>query len=158
MNFQVASVNELRERLKPWVQMLEGSEILLLEGPLGAGKTTFVHALVELRWDVKSEVASPTYALHHQYVRPKTGKPSGSEARQLTDQDLIDHWDLFRIESLDELDAAGFWDILNSGRNLWIVEWPQRIDPSHRPEHRQVIRVRIEVRAGGRREIEISSV
>lgn len=148
MKLQVSSLEDLNSQIRNWAKSLEGNEIILLEGHLGAGKTAFVHALVQNRWDVKADaVASPTYALHHQYVKP----PEASG----TKDEIIDHWDLYRVETLDELDAAGFWDLLNSSRNLWIVEWPQKIDPSHWPANRKVIQVKIEVRLGTKREIEI---
>lgn len=146
MKLQISDISDLKEKIKPWVKTLDGNEIILLEGQLGAGKTTFVHALVQTRWDLQNDsVASPTYALHHQYTQPNSKKP-----------EIIDHWDLFRVEQLDELDAAGFWDLLNSTHGLCVVEWPQKIDPSHWPAQRKLIKIKIEVRLGTKRELEIS--
>ncbi len=149
MKLQASSPEDLQTQIQTWVKTLDGTEIILMEGLLGAGKTTFVHALVKARWKLsEAPVASPTYALHHQYTDPRA-VPASVKA------EIIDHWDLFRVESLDELDAAGFWDLLNNSPSLWVVEWPQKIDPTHWPANRKVIRIKIEVRPQGRREIVI---
>lgn len=81
--------------------------LLLLQGDLGAGKSTLARALIrELGHD--GPVPSPTYTL----VEPYT-LPAGP----------VYHVDLYRIGSADELEFLG-WDELGDG--LLLVEWPER--------------------------------
>lgn len=81
--------------------------ILLLRGNLGAGKTTFSQNLVA-ELGSTDEVTSPTYTIVNEYHCPK-GK--------------IFHFDLYRINDIEELFDIGIDDYLESGF-LNIIEWP----------------------------------
>lgn len=123
--------------LRLWGESLHGDEILLLRGDLAAGKTTMVSGLLQILGPGTTATASPTYALHHRYQpRPDLA---------------VDHWDLYRVQSLDELDAAGFWEFLNDRQSLVMVEWPQIIPAESWPEDRLVYEVEIAKRGEGRR-------
>ena len=80
---------------------------LLLEGELGAGKSTFARALIRALGH-EGPVPSPTYTLIEPYE---------------LDRATIYHIDLYRIASPDELHYLG-WDELDDG--LRLVEWPDR--------------------------------
>ena len=102
-----AATQALARRLKAALPAeLEGWTILL-EGELGAGKSTFVRALIHALGHA-GPVPSPTYTL----VEPYT-LGSGS----------IYHIDLYRVSSEDELEFLG-WGELDDG--LRLVEWPDR--------------------------------
>ena len=91
---------------------LEGTETILLDGPLGAGKTAFARALIRsLCGDADMAVPSPTYTL----IQPYT-TPGG-----LT----IWHCDLYRIHEPEELDELGLPDMLGTG--IVMIEWPDRL-------------------------------
>ena len=78
-----------------------------LQGGLGAGKTTLVRYLVERLGGSTTEVASPTYTLHHEY--------------SLSGGMILDHWDLYRLNALPvELDQQP------SSGTIRIIEWPER--------------------------------
>lgn len=81
---------------------------VLLEGELGAGKSTFARALITAMGH-KGPVPSPTYTLVEPY------QLSGNR---------IYHIDLYRINSEDELRYLG-WTELDDG--LRLVEWPDRV-------------------------------
>ena len=83
---------------------------ILLSGPMGAGKTTFVREFTRALGS-EDEASSPTYALHHRYV---------------TAQGPVDHFDLFRLEDAEALESAGFWDLL-ADSSLALIEWPERL-------------------------------
>ena len=84
--------------------------VVLLSGDVGAGKTQFV------RWFLEElgvpQVASPTFAIHHQY-----NHVAGP----------IDHIDLYRITGDADLEATGFWDLLDNMQALLFVEWADRL-------------------------------
>lgn len=82
-------------------------KIILFEGEMGSGKTTLIKALcAEL--GVKENTSSPTFAIVHVY--------EGNE--------VIFHFDLFRIQNIRELIDLGFAEYLDSG-NYIFIEWPK---------------------------------
>ncbi|MBN9298391.1 MAG: tRNA (adenosine(37)-N6)-threonylcarbamoyltransferase complex ATPase subunit type 1 TsaE [Filimonas sp.] len=78
--------------------------------PMGAGKTTFIHALCE-HLQITDPVSSPTFALVNEYKSPVTGP--------------VYHMDWYRIKDEEEAIQAGIEDYLYSG-NLSLVEWPEK--------------------------------
>lgn len=84
---------------------LVGGEIIVLEGELGAGKTTFAKGLAKAL-DIKEEVTSPTFILMKEY-----------EGRL-----KLYHFDLYRIENEEELEEMGFKDFLYEG-GVCVIEW-----------------------------------
>ena len=92
--------------------------LITLTGELGVGKTTLAQSICR-GYGVVEEVTSPTYALVHQYSAPKSP---------------VFHIDLYRIESPDQLTNIG-WDEIVSGRNLVLVEWPERADTRLPEDH-----------------------
>lgn len=81
--------------------------VILLEGDLGAGKSTLARALLRAL-GVQGAIRSPTYTLVERYPVP------GGEAW---------HLDLYRIGGAGELDFLGLED---AEATLWLVEWPER--------------------------------
>jgi tRNA threonylcarbamoyladenosine biosynthesis protein TsaE len=85
--------------------------IYLLHGNLGAGKTTWVKYLVSHLGGDARQVDSPTFSIVNTY------EVNGTQ---------IHHFDLYRLESLEEIEDIGFMEYIDSG-NLCIVEWPEKI-------------------------------
>lgn len=83
--------------------------IVTITGELGAGKTTLVQAICR-GFGVRDEVTSPTFALVHEYVAPKSA---------------VFHLDLYRLDRPDQLDVLG-WDEIVNGPGLVLIEWPER--------------------------------
>ena len=107
VTYTLDSINEAAAQF--WQQMQE-SKVLALHGQMGAGKTTFVHALCEAR-GVKDVVGSPTFSIINEY-RDENGK-------------TIYHLDLYRLDSEEEAIRAGIEDCLYSGE-ICLVEWPEK--------------------------------
>ena len=84
-------------------------KVFAFHGEMGAGKTTFIHALCHLK-GVKDTVGSPTFSIINEYRYPG-GK--------------IYHIDLYRLKDEEEALRAGVEDVLYSG-DLCLVEWPDR--------------------------------
>lgn len=91
----------------------EGSKkrIWAFEAPMGAGKTTFIHALCAYL-GVKESVTSPTYALVNEY---------GAELVS-----SIYHMDWYRLKDENEAMEAGIEDILQQHSGLCLIEWPSK--------------------------------
>lgn len=85
----------------------EGS-LVLLTGPMGAGKTTLVKFLAQAL-GFRGEVTSPTYTLIHEYPSPNG---------------LIVHIDAYRMADQEELYSLGLEDYLPEAR-LVLIEWGQ---------------------------------
>ncbi|WOO43563.1 tRNA (adenosine(37)-N6)-threonylcarbamoyltransferase complex ATPase subunit type 1 TsaE [Rubellicoccus peritrichatus] len=97
----------LAERL---AEVLPVDTALVLEGDLGAGKTTFVQGLARA-WRITDPVTSPTYAIYSLYRGER----------------MLIHIDAYRIENPEEGDSLLIEDLLESPWNL-AVEWPEKID------------------------------
>ena len=91
--------------------MLAPGTCLTLEGELGAGKTTFVRALVGAMGGDERMVSSPTFVLMNTYVTPRMS---------------VYHLDAYRLHGADDLTAIGFDELLEQ-RGLVIVEWASRV-------------------------------
>ncbi len=102
-----------------------------LVGDLGAGKTTFAQGLVDTLSDGKCEASSPTYTLHQQYDTTP----------------VVHHFDLYRLDDLDDLENVGFWEHADEPGCIVLVEWLDRI-PEAWPNDGIV--VELEHRANGR--------
>jgi tRNA threonylcarbamoyladenosine biosynthesis protein TsaE len=89
------------------------SRIFAFHGEMGAGKTTFIHALCEVR-GVKDVVGSPTFSIINEYVY----SDHGEEKR-------IFHIDLYRLKDEEEARQAGVEDCLYNG-HICLVEWPEK--------------------------------
>lgn len=104
--------------------------VILLQGDLGAGKTTFAQGVAE-GCGVPEPVASPTYnlVLHHDGTRP------------------LVHADLYRLAGPEELETLDLEEIF-SPSGLAVVEWPELVAGRATPPYAEVGLVRED---GGRR-------
>lgn len=93
---------------KCW-ELAGDTRVLAFHGDMGAGKTTFAHALCDAK-GVTSTVGSPTFSIINEYAWPG-GK--------------MYHIDLYRLKDEEEAIQAGVEDCLYSG-NICLVEWPGR--------------------------------
>jgi tRNA threonylcarbamoyladenosine biosynthesis protein TsaE len=100
-------------------------DVIALSGPLGAGKTAFARAFIH-SLGIAEEVPSPTFTLVQTYVAPG-GLP-------------IAHFDLYRLESPDDVWELGWEDALEQA--VVLVEWPERLEGRLLPADRLVIALR----------------
>lgn len=110
--------------------------LLLLDGEVGAGKTTSLGYLT--RFLNVSHLSSPTFALHQRYEGEKHS---------------LDHVDLYRMRSLDEIEDVGFWDLFSQTKALIAVEWAQQIPPEYWPLQFKIIRINIRVTGENQRRV-----
>ncbi len=119
------SAEETEKFAQKLAKTLKAGDILLYEGDLGAGKTTFTKGIASAL-GITETVTSPTFALVNEY--------SGSIP--------LFHFDLYRINSVDDLYAIGFFDYLDRG-GIIAAEWSENI-PELENELENVVKVRIE--------------
>lgn len=89
--------------LAPFVR---DDDLIILNGDLGAGKTCFVQGLAQ-GLGVDEPVTSPTFDILQVYPQGRV---------------QLNHFDLYRIESADDLEDIGFFDIIESG-GVSCIEW-----------------------------------
>lgn len=85
---------------------LEGGEVILLNGDLGAGKTTFTKGLAKAL-GVEEEVTSPTFTILNTYDSGRI---------------RLNHLDMYRVESADELAELGIEDCMDA-ESVTVIEW-----------------------------------
>ncbi len=117
LRFECHSPEETTSFLGALMDFAQSEQIWLLEGDMGAGKTTFVRQVGEFLGFVES-VQSPTFSIVNEY-RSNSGK-------------IYYHFDFYRINSEREAFEIGVEDYFYSG-NMCFIEWSSRI-PSLLPE------------------------
>jgi tRNA threonylcarbamoyladenosine biosynthesis protein TsaE len=91
---------------------LRPPKLVLLRGDLGAGKTTMVKGIAEAFHAASQEdVTSPTFTLIHEYRAPEIS---------------VYHIDLYRIDTLRELETLGLDELINDERNVVLIEWGEK--------------------------------
>lgn len=108
VSFTLDTIHEAARKL--W-EAAGDRKVFAFHGPMGAGKTTFVHALCDVK-EVTSTVGSPTFSIINEYAYP------GGQ---------LYHIDLYRLKDEEEAIRAGVEDCLYSG-NICLVEWPERAE------------------------------
>jgi tRNA threonylcarbamoyladenosine biosynthesis protein TsaE len=95
-------------------RVLRGGDVLVLEGPLGAGKTRLVRGIAAGLGIDPSEVSSPTFVLVQEYG------PSGGGL-------TLAHADAYRLDGPESLDSVGWDEFAGHGDVVTILEWGSRI-------------------------------
>ncbi len=96
--------------------LLEPGDVVLLQGDLGAGKTVFTQGIAA-GLEIEGTVNSPTFTLLKEYF----GRLP------------LYHFDLYRIESPDEVESLGFEDYFDSD-GVSVVEWAERGESPDAPD------------------------
>ena len=108
MTFHTSSAEETQELGKRLGSFLKKGDVIALQGPLAAGKTTLTNGLA-LSLGVKDTITSPTFCLISEYE----GKIP------------LYHFDWYRLEDAEELYELGMDEYLG-GDGIALVEWPGR--------------------------------
>lgn len=110
------------------VKKFSRRQLVLLDGPLGAGKTQFVKECVALMTTQIPD--SPTFSVINSY----TG----------ADRALF-HVDLYRMESPEDIESTGFWDLFYEEEGLIFVEWANKVPVADWPKSWNCLSVKIEL-------------
>ena len=105
-NFHLSQIKNIAALL--W-QQFNQYKIWAFDAPMGAGKTTLIHALCDIL-NVSSTVTSPTFSIINEY-KSAAG--------------IIYHMDWYRLQNKTEVIQTGCEDCLESG-NLCFIEWAEK--------------------------------
>ena len=110
----LSSENKTEELANKIIKKIKIGDVVFLYGEIGVGKTTFIKYLINtIQKNNKlsqTEITSPTFNLLNEYHINKT---------------RIDHYDLFRLKSVEELKNLGLFE--DSLDKITLIEWPQII-------------------------------
>jgi tRNA threonylcarbamoyladenosine biosynthesis protein TsaE len=106
----ISSLQELDSKAVLFLDLAAGHSVIAFSGELGAGKTTFIQAICR-NLGVDVDVNSPTFSLVNEYFTP--------------DGSSIFHFDLYRIETAEELFDMGYEEYFYSG-SMCLIEWPEK--------------------------------
>lgn len=132
IQLKIDSLSELDNVAEQIISSLDGRNVVLFRGGMGAGKTTLISRIVA-QLGAEDSVTSPTFALVNEY--------------EGADKMLIYHFDFYRIDKVEEVFDLGYEEYFYSG-DLCLVEWPEKIEALIPDD---VMTVKIEVEDDGQR-------
>lgn len=101
---------ETKAFAKKFAKVMDRGDIILLVGELGSGKTKFVEGMLQY-FGKEDEISSPTFTIVNEYH---------------SDKGTICHFDLYRLNSIDEFDDIGGEEYFEKG--ICVFEWGELIE------------------------------
>ncbi|MBR4046538.1 MAG: tRNA (adenosine(37)-N6)-threonylcarbamoyltransferase complex ATPase subunit type 1 TsaE [Alistipes sp.] len=121
---EINSLDELDMVAAAVVEALNGRTVVAFDAPMGAGKTTLIGRIARYLGS-EDDTTSPTFAIVNQYEGDRT----------------IFHFDMYRIDRIEEALDFGTEEYLSSGE-LCLVEWPEKIE-ALLPDDTMVVKIEI---------------
>lgn len=112
---EIPNLDALPAAAEKFVALMGDETVYAFHGEMGAGKTTFIRQLCRALGVEEDLANSPSFSIINEY-------------RSDTTAELMYHFDLYRLESVDEALEIGVEDYFDSGA-LCLLEWPERIEP-----------------------------
>ncbi|MFI3303473.1 MAG: tRNA (adenosine(37)-N6)-threonylcarbamoyltransferase complex ATPase subunit type 1 TsaE [Rikenellaceae bacterium] len=126
IEISINSLGELRSVAEAILDALDGRTVVLLDAPMGGGKTTLVREIATVLQS-EDNVTSPTFAIVNEYVTAKSGS--------------LFHFDMYRIERVEEAIDLGFNEYIESGE-LCFIEWAERVEQLL-PDNAMMVRIEV---------------
>jgi tRNA threonylcarbamoyladenosine biosynthesis protein TsaE len=135
MDITIKSLDTIRDSAHQFVEAMGDNTVFAFYGKMGAGKTTFIKAICE-ELGVNDVITSPTFAIVNEY-------------RSDIADELIYHFDFYRIKKLSEVYDMGYEDYFFSGA-ICFIEWPELIEELLPGD---AVKVKIEEQEDGSRKV-----
>ena len=123
--------------------LIPGDRVFLI-WDLGSGKSTLARAMIRRHFsNPELTVRSPTYTYYQRYSqsdRARTGESILSPSSSLP-APPVHHFDLYRVESADDLHLIWVTDILDDPLSICIIEWPEMLGDHIEYTHKISIQV-----------------
>lgn len=110
LKFVSNSEIETKDIASKLASKLNVGDIIILSGELGSGKTKFTEGFLS-HWNLQDEISSPTFTIVNEYHSDNTN---------------IYHFDVYRLEDIDEFYAIGGTEYFDNG--ISIIEWGELIE------------------------------
>lgn len=114
------SETETKELAKKIAKNLKLGDVIVLTGELGSGKTKFTEGFLSY-FNLENELSSPTFNIVNEYDTPNFP---------------IYHFDVYRLEDIDEFYAIGGEEYFSSG--ICIIEWGEKIEEALPPSYLKI--------------------
>ena len=114
IDIKISTLQDIDAAAREFMAAMGDYTVFAFNGPMGAGKTTFINALCKALGVESDITGSPSFAIINEY-------------RSDTTAELIYHFDCYRLENEAEAVEIGAEDYFDSGA-LCFIEWPERIE------------------------------
>lgn len=111
---KIADIEDLPSAASEFIELMGDATVFAFHGEMGAGKTTFINALARALGVEDDITNSPSFSLINEY-------------RSDTTAELIYHFDLYRLENIEEAIEIGIEDYFDSGA-ICLIEWPDIVN------------------------------
>lgn len=135
---KIPTLADIDDAARKFIELMDDRTIYAFYGEMGAGKTTFINALSRALGVEDDATGSPSFAIINEYRSDSTAE-------------LIYHFDLYRLENMEEALDLGIEDYFDSGA-LCLLEWPERVEDLLPDD---TVRVRISIDDDGCRTLHI---
>ena len=115
------SENETKQIGKEFAKSLKTGDVVVLTGDLGSGKTKFTEGVLSF-FGLEDEISSPTFTIVNEYVK---------------DDVAIFHFDVYRLEDVDEFYAIGGEEYFEKG--ICLIEWGELIKEALPKHYMEII-------------------
>ena len=112
MKFVADSVENLPNIANEIAKLLNKTNIVAISGTMGAGKTTLIKEICKVL-KVEDTVNSPSFSIVNEY--------------KTENEQIIYHFDFYRLKNIKELFDIGYEEYFNSG-NICLIEWPEIVE------------------------------
>ncbi len=112
MQIKIQNLNQLSQAAKTFLTLLKTHNVFAFYGEIGAGKTTFINALLD-EMGIEDHSSSPTFSIVNEYLSPHYG--------------TVYHFDFYRINNEIEALDIGVEDIIY-GNDYCFMEWASKIE------------------------------
>lgn len=112
-SIEISSLGDIDKAASEFIELNKEHKLFAFYGEMGAGKTTFINAVCKQLGVTEDIITSPTFSLVNEYMTDKG--------------EIIFHFDLYRINKIEELYDIGFEEYLDDF-DYCFIEWPEIVE------------------------------